>query len=156
MRVCIYIDLPDYLREWFIDDCGGLDGGAVKVRRGSAESNFLGVFLAKRPIGVNPEPPGDRLAVRIPMFRGRNPEDYNYLPPYAMGAFIELLRRRFDVQLWHELYGFANIGRKQDAMIYAYMEKHGISATDKNWQAVAKRYARLRKIYAAREERKKK
>ena len=41
------------------------------------------------------------------------------------------------------------------SLIYAFMEKHNIEQTEKNWNAIAKRYQRKRDIYKRIERRKK-
>ena len=58
-------------------------------------------------------------------------------------------------KLPEELHHFGKIGRRQDELIYAWMEKHRIDPTEKNWNAIAKRYQRQRNIYMMRERAKK-
>ena len=58
---------------------------------------------------------------------------------------------RFDVQLWIDLHHFGKISKRQDELIYAWMEKHGIELTETNWNAIAKRYQRQRNVYLSRQ-----
>ena len=148
--ICIYIPLEDYLAQWFIHEQGG--EVPVHLLRGSIESKALETYLEKLPEGVEPEVfADDKLPVGIPTFRTRPPETYNYLPPRALALLLNIIRNRFDLQLWEELHHFGKIGRRQDELIYAWMEKHRIDPTEKNWNAIAKRYQRQRNIYLGRE-----
>lgn len=147
---CIYIQLDPYLAQWFIHDHGGSQ--PVQLTKASVESKILEVYIAKRPANVPPEinPPG-KVAIAIPCFRLRPPETYNFLPNRAVAALIDCIRNRFDLELWTDLHHFGKIGRRQDELIYAWMEKHGIEQTEANWNAIAKRYQRQREIYRKRE-----
>ena len=148
--LCIYLPLEDYLAQWFVNEHGG--ERPVHLLRGSIESKALETYLEKLPEGVEPEVfADDKLPVRIPTFRNRPPETYNYLPPRALALLLNIIRNRFDIQLWEELHHFGKIGKRQDELIYAWMEKHRIDPTEKNWNAIAKRYQRQRNIYLGRE-----
>lgn len=152
--LCIYLPLEDYLAQWFVNEHGG--ERPVHLLRGSIESKALETYLEKLPEDIEPEVLApDKLAVRIPTFRTRPPETYNYLPPRALALLLNIIRNRFDLQLWEELHHFGKIGRRQDELIYAWMEKHRIDPTEKNWNAIAKRYQRQRNIYMMRERAKK-
>lgn len=149
--ICIYINLKDeYLTQWFIHEQGGTV--PVQLTRGSIESKILETYLSRRPDGVLPELDGEgKVAIAIPTFRKRPPEVYNFLPKRALASLISVIRDRFDVKLWKDLHQFGKITRRQDELIYAWMEKNGIELSDKNWNAVAKRYQRQRAVYNARE-----
>ena len=152
--ICIYIPLEDYLAQWFIHEQGG--EVPVHLLRGSVESKILENFIAKRPNDVLPETAGEgRLAIAIPTFRHRPPATYNFLPQRATAALLNIIRNRFDISMWNELHHFGKIDKRQDDLIYAFMEKHGIEASEKNWNAIAKRYQRLRNVYLMRERAKK-
>ena len=147
--ISIYIPLDNYIAQWFINEQGGET--PVKLTRGSVESKILEVYLKKRPEDALPDMPADgRLAIAIPSFRNRPPEIYNYLPQHAVRALVTCIRNRFDIQLWNDLHHFGKINRRQDELIYAWMEKHGIEMTETNWNAIANRYQRQRDIYMHR------
>lgn len=153
-QICLYIPLEDYLAQWFVHEQGG--EVPVQLTRGSVESKILEVYLAHRPDGQLPEKGGEgKLAIAIPSFRNRPPEVFNYLSKNALALLLNIIRNRFDLQLWEELHHFGKIGRRQDELIYAWMEKHRIDPTEKNWNAIAKRYQRQRNIYMMRERAKK-
>lgn len=140
----IYIPLESYLSQWFVNRHGGVN--PVKLRRGCAESDILEVFLTQPPSGYVPAPcPEGSVPVIIPAYKYKPAHVYNYLPPAAVDAFVHEVRKQFDVELWSDLFRFGNIGRRRDNLIYAWMEAHGIEATDRNWNAIAKRYQRKRK-----------
>ena len=151
----LYLPLEDYLAQWFINDQGGQC--PVKLTKGSVESKILEVYLVKRPDDVVPDTdPEGKVAVCIPEFRNRPAEYYNHLPKFAMACLQNIIRQRFDISLWKELNSFGNIIRnRQDELIYAWMEKHGIELNEKNWNAIAKRFQRQRSVYLARERSKK-
>lgn len=149
-RICLYITLEDYLADWFVHDQGGEN--PVHLTRGSVESKILEVFLTHRPEDQLPDVAADgKLAIVIPSFRNRPPEVFNYLPQHALTSLLNIIRSRFDVQLWNELHHFGKITSRQDELIYAWMEKHGIAMTEKNWNAIAKRYQRQRNVYLTRD-----
>ena len=152
-QICLYIPLDDYLAQWFIHEQGG--SVPVKLTRGSIESGLLEQFLQTPPQDYMPEIGGDgKLAIEIPSFRNKDPRTYYYLPPKAREAFIVCLRNRFDLVMWQSLHRFSSVFSRQDELIYAFMEKHGIEMTEKNWNAIAKRYQRKRDIYKRMERRK--
>ena len=152
-NICIYLPLEDYLAQWFIHDQGG--EVPVHLPRGSVESTLLQTHLAKRPIGQLQESGDGKTGIAIPTFRNRPAETYNFLPKHALSSLLNIIRERFDVQLWEDLHQFGKIGKRQDYLIYAFMEKHGIEASEKNWNAIAKRYQRQRNEYLHRERSKK-
>ncbi len=149
-QICIYIELDPYLRQWFVHDFGGNE--PVELRRDSVESKILETYLAKQPPDCIPQTRGSegQVAIYIPTFRYRPAEYYNYLPKQAMTALLNSIRNRFDIALWNDLHTFGKIGRRQDNLIYAWMEKHGIELTEANWNAIAKRYQRQRNKYLNR------
>ena len=151
----LYIPLEDYLSQWFINEQGG--ESPVRLTRGSVESKILEVYLMKRPDDLVPDLDTEgKVAVIIPEFRNRPPEYYNHLPKFAITSLQNVIRSRFDISLWKDLNGFGNIIRnRQDELIYAWMEKHGIELNEKNWNAIAKRYQRQRNVYLHRDRAKK-
>ncbi len=148
-KICIYIEMETYLAQWFIHEQGG--GVPVHLLRGSLESKILELYLQRRPDGVLPESAEGKLAIAIPTFRHKTPEVFNYLPEHATLALRNIIRNRFDVQLYSDLHNFGNITKRQDELIFAWMEKHEIELTEKHWNAIAKRYQRQRVLYIKRE-----
>lgn len=147
--ICIYIPLEDYIAQWFVHEQGGTV--PVRLTRGSVESKLLEVYLTHRPDDLLPDVQGEgKLAIAIPSFRNRPPESLNYLPQHALKSLLNIIRDRFDVQLWKDLHSFGKITNRQDELIYAWMEKHGIDLNETNWNTIAKRYQRQRKIYLMR------
>ena len=149
-QICIYIELDNYLAQWFINEQGGQS--PVSLIRGSVESKILEVYLNKQPDDCKPETSSEyTVGIYIPTFRHRPAEIYNYLPKHAKAALVSSIRNRFDIALWNDLHHFGRIGRRQDELIYAWMEKHGIEINESNWNAIAKRYQRQRDIYLSRQ-----
>ena len=153
-QICLYISLEDYLAQWFIHEQGG--NLPVKLIRGSMESGLLEQFLQTPPPDYEPDFGGDgKIAIEIPNFRSKDTRDNYYLPKKARELLIACIRNRFDIALWNSIHRFYNIFKRQDELIYAFMEKHGIEQNEKNWNAIAKRYQRKRDIYKRVERRKK-
>lgn len=148
-NICIYIEVEPYLSQWFIHEQGG--EMPVRLIRGSLESKLLELYLQKQPQDAVPDIGAGKLAIAIPTFRNRPPEVFNFLPERATRALLGIIRNRFDVQLYTDLHCFGNIGKRQDELIYAWMEKHCIDPTETNWNAIAKRYQRMRNVYLGRD-----
>lgn len=87
------------------------------------------------------------VCIELPNFRSKDTRSNFYLPPKAAEALKACIRNRFDIEMWNALHRFDAIFQRQDNLIYAFMEKHGIEQTEKNWNAIAKRYQRKRDIY---------
>ena len=141
----LYLKLDPYLAQWWINECGGSD--PVKPLRGSVEAEFLQVFLTRPPKGWI-EPPHDGcVAVDLPQFRSVDTRYHYWLSQSARDALADIIRKRFDLCMWNELFSFHNHFSRIDNLIYAFMERHGIEPTETNWNAIAKRYQRKRDVY---------
>lgn len=150
----LYLELDDYLAQWFINDQGG--DYPVRLIRGSMESGLLEQFLQTPPPDYVPDFGGEgKIAIEIPNFRSKDTRDNYFLPAKAREALVACIRNRFDISMWQALHRFSSVFLRQDSLIYAFMEKHGIELTEKNWNAIAKRYQRKRDIYKRIQRRKK-
>lgn len=149
----VYLSLPDYISQWFVHEQGGHI--PVRLMRGSLESAMLEQWICRLPDGAQPQTaaPG-LLPVEIPSFRARDPRVYNFLPPKGHDALVSMIRERFDVDMWSQIHRFANVLKRKDELIFAFMESRGIELTETNWNAVAKRYARKRDSYMSSRRRK--
>lgn len=142
----LYLELEDYLAQWFINDQGG--NNPIRLIRGSMESGLLEQFLQTPPPDYRPVVDGTGMVcILLPNFRSKDTRYNFYLPPKATEALKTCIRNRFDIEMWNSLHRFSAIFARQDNLIYAFMEKHGIELTEKNWNAIAKRYQRKRDIY---------
>ena len=118
----LYIELEDYLAQWFRHEQGGTD--PVRLTRGSIESGLLEQFLQTPPPDYVPDFGGDgKLAIELPNFRNKDTRSYYYLPPKARDALVACIRNRFDISMWQSLHRFASVSQRQDHLIYAFMEK---------------------------------
>lgn len=150
----LYLELEDYLAQWFVHDQGGEN--PVRLTRGSMEWCLLEQFLQTPPPDYEPQFGGEGcVCIVLPNFRSKDTRNNFYLPPKATEALKACIRNRFDIDMWNALHRFDAIFQRQDCLIYAFMEKHCIDATEKNWNAIAKRYQRKRDIYKRIERRKK-
>jgi hypothetical protein len=142
----VYVKLPDYLAQWFVNDQGGRN--PVKLIRGCTESQILEQFLVPTPKDMIPDVDHtDKLAIEIPNFKHKDPRSNNFLPPRAMEALIHCISNRFEIELWRDLHRFGYIGRRRKDIILAWMETHGIEDDGKNWDTIEKKYQRKRDIY---------
>lgn len=149
-RMCIYLPLEEYLAEWFRHETGS--GDVVQLIRGSQESEIVKQFISIRPEnvpvenGIEPVPEGKVLVpIIIPEQRLKPAISYNYLMPAAKEALADCIRSRFKIQLFHDLHRVQCIGKRQDNLIYAWLEQHGMNID--RWDTVAKIYQRMRKSY---------
>ena len=146
----VYIDLDPYLAQWFVHEQGGCS--PVHLLRGSIERCVLEQFLQRQPEGEPVQTYHEGcVPIVIPQFKHRPPETYCYLPPKAHELMVSVIRGRFDIDMWTSLNRFVSGVGRIDEMIYAFMEAHGIEPTDTNWNAIAKRYQRMRNSYKAYE-----
>lgn len=149
-RICFYIPMDSYLAQWFVNDMGG--NNPVSLKRGSIERKFVELYISTQPEDATPLLPGEgMLAIEVPSIRGKYTESYCYLAPHFVKMLIEIIRDRFDVELWQDLHHFGRIGKRQDYLIRAWMAKHGIEDVGSHWDTIAKRYQRQRKIYIKRQ-----
>lgn len=143
-EITLSFQCEDYLRQWCIDDAGG--SSPVRLRKNSPESNCLQFCLRpKSKAEPEPEITGIPLVIYIPSFRLRNPEVYNQITAVGRKAFLSILKKRFDDQLWGDLHSLCNFGIPKEDLIYTWMDAHGIEPTEKNFCAVAKRLQRINK-----------
>jgi hypothetical protein len=142
----IYLPIEPYLKQWTIHEHDGIT--PVKFHKGSVECKILKVYLTQTPVGFTPACKDENsLEVEIPVFHDKPAESFNYLPQRAEKILLATLRNRFDIQLFNDMLMLSNLARRQDQLIYAWMETHGIELTETNWNAIAKRYQRQRKRY---------
>ena len=127
----------------------------MRLIRGSMEWGLLEQFLQTPPKDYVPQVGGPgSVCIVLPNFRSKDTRSNFYLPPRATEALKACIRNRCDIDMWNALHRFNAIFKRQDNLIYAFMEKHGIDQTEKNWNAIAKRYQRKREIYRRMERRK--
>lgn len=150
----LYLQLEDYLAQWFIHNHGG--NNPVKLIRGSVEWSMLETYLRTPPSDYVPTLKSEGyVCIELPNFRYKDTRNNYYLPPKATEALKSCIRTRFDLSMWDEIHRFYAVFKRQDELIYAFMEKHGIEISEKNWNAIAKRYQRKRDIYLRVQRRKK-
>lgn len=147
MEFLIYLHLEPYLAEWYLHENENVE--PVHLKRGSAESDIVELFLTKLPKDAVPDSEDDaNVRIVIPYFRARDPMTYNYLPPRAKKALAKTIYTRFRVQLWEELHRLENTETFITDLIYAWMEKHGISCSPENCETIRQCYYRKRKTYS--------
>lgn len=141
----LHLDIEDYLAQWLIHDQGGEN--PVNLKRGAVERLILEQFLQPLPTSQEEIAYNGGVDIIIPNLPFRLASQSYYLPPKATAALVRCIRNRFDVVLWDALHKVSPYFQRQDELIYAFMEKHGIELTEQNWNAIAKRYQRKRTYY---------
>ena len=150
--VLIHLKMETYLAQWLINESGGVP---VVFKKNSAENDILRINLKKRPLFGRKDKPGEgKVPIALPYFKDLDPRDYNFLSKPARLALTECIRSRFVMELWKDLHRFGNIGKRKQDLIWAWMDAHGIEATETNWNTIAKIYMRKRDIYRKRVQRK--
>lgn len=149
---CIYIQMPSYLRQWFIHRHGG--SHPVQLIHGSVESKLLKLALIKPAQNAVPHrQQPDEVAIKIPFSKQRDPRIFNDIPDSGKRALLNIIKNDFDVDCWSFLHDFGRIGQQQKDIIYLFMELRGICEDGTCWDAIAKIYQRQRKAYLSREAR---
>ena len=138
----IYLQVPDYLAEWITHKYGN----PVQMVKDSPEMRVLNEMLVKRPQSIELEQsPGYNLVIPIPHFKGKDPQYYNYMYDSGKSALIESFSSLFKKSLYCEISALQNVEIKRATVIYAFMEKNGISAN--HWDTVAQIYHRIKQKY---------
>lgn len=141
----IYLKLDPYLAQWLLHEHGG---SPVEFPKNSAENDVLELGLTTKPyLAVEIGPAENHVPIALPCFKHKDVRFYNYLPHKARRALAHCIRTRFVIALWNDLNKFGYIGRRKQDLIWAWMEAHGIMATETNWNTIAKIYMRKRNVY---------
>lgn len=141
---CIYLKVPTYLDQWLRHDFWNPLTARVEFERGSNTHAILSRFLRKEPAGyVRPDNAG-LLPVEVPTFKGMNPDQHNYLVFEGQKALVSAIKRNFKALLDKELSVFYSQDVVITDIIYAFMAKHGIDNTERNWETIRQMFKRLR------------
>lgn len=141
--ICVYLKVETYLAEWIKH----AHGDPVQMPKDSPESRLLKLFLERQPANIPIDKPSDfNVAVRIPWYKEKDARTYFYLSPRAKAMIAECYETMFLHNLWCELGSVENLTCSLTALIYAWLERHGMS--DEHWETVRQKYYRLRKRYA--------
>ena len=143
----VYVKLDSYLAEWLVHEHGGIP---VAFPKNSYENDVLEMSLTLRPKNLEDggDGPGEgKIPIAVPYFKYKNVKSYNYLPKNGQLAIQKSIRQRFMMQLWRDLHKFGNIGKQRKELIFAWMEAHGITPSDTNWNTLAKIYQRRQDVY---------
>lgn len=144
----IYLNVPDYLRDWLRHEMWDEEERRIVFPRNSAEWTVLSLFMGKRPIGARADVAEEGLLpVKVPTIPGKNPAVYNHLPEYAKRALVNTIKRRFKMMMWDELHVIRGKEVQITDIVYAFMEKHGIADNGRNWETIRQMYSRMRKVY---------
>lgn len=142
----VYIKVPDYLDQWLRHEFWDDEEKRIKFPRRSAEHDVLSYFIARRPPKAEPDmPTAGALPIEVPTFLGRNPAQYNWLPKHGASALVFTIKKRFRKMLWDELHTIHSDNVQITDLVYAFLYRHGIEPTAKNWETVRQMYFRARK-----------
>lgn len=153
-EIIIYLKLDPYLAQWLAHEHGG---NVVEFPKNSTENDILELGLMRPPYFASANEPGkDKVPIGVPWFKSKNVRFNNYLSARSRRALAQCIRTRFVVALWKDLYKFGYIGKRKQDLIWAWMETHGIEATETNWNTIAKIYLRKRNVYREQKRREEK
>ena len=160
-EITLKIPCEAYLAQWYVNESGGTS--PVKLKKNSPEQHLLRCLLVSKN-SVSVTPPDNTpeegtatagagsadgaqhpciLEIIIPYFKGMPPEVYNHIRARGEKVFTDTLRKRFDLQLFEDVAPLLPAVDRKDELLWAWMEAHGIEATETNWAAVEKRLRRL-------------
>lgn len=141
----IYLKLETYLAQWVVHEYGT----PVAFPKNSYENDLLELSLTVRPKNgtAEEETTEGKVPISLPYFKNKDVRYNNYLPKEGQRAMQKCIRSRFIVSLWQDLHKFGNIGKQKQDLIYAWMAAHGIEATERNWNTLAKIYQRRQDAY---------
>ena len=151
-KLVLHLQMEPYLVQWLIHEHGT---DPVEFPKNSAEYDIFEIYLIRKPPFPLPNKPGeDTVPIAIPYFKSKDVRGKYYLPKSARNSLKRCIRTRFVIQLWSDLFRFGYIGKEKQDLIWAWMETHGIEATETNWNTIAKIYDRKRRAYNMRNFRK--
>ena len=141
----IYLKLDTYLAQWVVHEYGT----PVAFPKNSYENDLLELSLTVRPKNgtAEEETTEGKVPISLPYFKNKDVRYNNYLPKEGQRAMQKCIRSRFIVSLWQDLHKFGNIGKQKQDLIYSWMAAHGIEATERNWNTLAKIYQRRQDAY---------
>ena len=147
-EIVIHLQLEPYLAQWLIN---AHDSLPVEFPRNSAENDILEIYLIRTPpFPASNEPGENTVPIAVPFFKSKDVRGKKYLPLAARNTLKRCIRNRFVIQLWSDLFRFGYIGKQKQDLIWAWMDAHGIEATETNWNTIAKIYDRKRRAYNMR------
>ena len=153
-QISFSLVLPQWLAQWYLNRCGG--SWPVKLPKGSLESIIVQQFSRPKSQGVAPDltTPG-ALMIAFPENKAKPANVYNYLPPAAKVMLEKVISNIFDLCLFNDIVAplFPEMLKKD--LIYLWMEENNIEITESNWNAIDKRFSRLRKKLLAEKRSKK-
>lgn len=141
-KYSVNVKMPDYLAQWLMNEFWSEECRMIVFPRGSAAACVLSSCLCKAPACMPVYSGG--LPVAIPTVRGLNPAVYNHVTKKGQAALVATCRRMFKAMLYQELGNLFEHDVAVSDLIYAFLEKHGIEDSPKNWEAVRQIYIRLR------------
>ncbi len=148
----IYISVPDYLHQWLKNEYWNPETARVEFPRGSAPRAVMQSLLSKCPrVDISYHDHSGEIPVEVPTFKGINPRLYNHLPEAGKKALVSTIKRMFHHMMWRELSPLFTHDVQITDVIYAFMDRHGIERTEKNWETIRQMYHRMRKKTALQE-----
>jgi hypothetical protein len=147
MEYVIYLKaipcLADFINHTF--------GNPVRLDRDSPETRIVRKLLSRTPPGKMPDAAGTadfNLTVIIPWFKEADRRVYNYFSPAAKKVLVESFNQIMERSMIDEIGKVETFySGKISALIYSWMEKHGIEDNQTNWYTISQKYYRMRKKY---------
>ena len=141
----VFINPPEYLGQWLCHDFWDQESGRVVFPRGSAPRAVLHSLLRKPPRDYRTGNTDGLIPIEVPTFKGLNPATFNYLSPTGQTALISACKKLFQATLSCELHELFSHDVQITDIIYEFMDRHGISPSERNWETIRQMYVRLRR-----------
>lgn len=163
----LYLQWPQYLAQWYANeqyrlehceddvlspyeyDCSldPYDLEPVETQRGTIERIIMQQHLAKPYDREHIRPTEASICIRIPDFKasGKDTNIYNYLPPKAQKMLEDAVRNRLRLELYTyvtKVYHKNMESLTLESTLSAWMEQHGITNNDANYEAIKQLYRR--------------
>lgn len=149
----INISLPKFIAAWLINEAGGYP---VRLAKSSVEFMILEQFSVSDPaldLNIVNDDTEQIVSIIVPNFKYKD-NSYRFITDTGRKALEQCIKDRFNIALWKALHKFGNIGKKRKYIILAWMEANGIPDEGSNWDAIEKRYQRLRDSYLSKKRKK--
>lgn len=133
--------LPQYLAQWARSRYRVTAAGALAFQKGTPESKLLTIHtrLGSAPIKSEKDAGEERETLWVMLPRGR------WAPRRVMAALTGMIRARFDLSLWRYMTQRRNMRITTGEAVWDFLSKYAIEQNERNWHAVSKRWARLKK-----------
>lgn len=150
-KYTIFLNVPEYLDQWCRSEFWNPIADRVEFPRGSAPRAVMQALLCRprhtqqTSDNSHSTTPGALLPIEVPTFKGINPQSHSHLSEKGKKALVSCLKKYFASVMWQELHPLLSHDIQITEVVYAFLDRHGIEPTPRNWETVRQMYYRMRK-----------